>query len=54
MVKRQMVAVCMESPLYFTIPIRKRLELVKQGGRLASTDLRKVFLSWVKTGRLKP
>jgi len=29
-VKRQVVAVCMESPLYFTIPLRERLELVKQ------------------------
>jgi hypothetical protein len=29
-VKRQVVAVCMESPLYFTLPVRERLELVKQ------------------------
>jgi hypothetical protein len=28
--KRQVVAVCMESPLYFTIPLRERLEFVKQ------------------------
>jgi hypothetical protein len=29
-VKRQIVAVCMDSPLYFTLPLRERLELVKQ------------------------
>jgi hypothetical protein len=29
-VKRQIIAMCMESPLYFTIPVRERLELVKQ------------------------
>jgi hypothetical protein len=29
-VKRQVVAVCMESPLYLNIPLRERLELVKQ------------------------
>ena len=27
-IKREIVAVFMESPLYFTIPLRKRLELL--------------------------
>jgi hypothetical protein len=39
-VKRQVVAVCMESPLYFTIPLRERLELVKQLERRISPNKR--------------
>ena len=27
-IKREIVAVFMESPLYFTIPLKKRLELI--------------------------
>ena len=51
MVKREVVAVCMESPLYFTMPLRKRLQLVKQHEQEDSADnLRKVLLIWVKNG----
>ena len=28
-IKRELVAVFMESPLYFTIPIKKRLEFIR-------------------------
>ncbi len=27
--RREVVAVCMESPLYFTMPLQKRLDLLK-------------------------
>ena len=41
----------MESPLYFTMPLRKRLELVKQHELgLSSSNLRDVLLNWVKDG----
>jgi hypothetical protein len=46
--KRDVVAVYMESPLYFTMPLRKRLELVNQ--QLFNNNTREVFLYWVKTG----
>jgi hypothetical protein len=38
---REVVAVCMESPLYFTMPVRERLELVKKhAGRISFLFLR--------------
>jgi hypothetical protein len=47
------VAVCMESPLYFTLPLRKRLELLKQVEQQpALCTLRQDFLGWIKTGIL--
>jgi hypothetical protein len=46
--KRDVVAVYMESPLYFTMPLRKRLELVNQ--QIFYNNTREVFLYWVKTG----
>jgi hypothetical protein len=55
MVKREVVAACMESPLYFTIPLRKRLDLVKQIHRDGPpSKLPQVFLSWVKKGHFQP
>ena len=46
--RREVVAVCMESPLYFTVPLRKRLEMVKR--QTSSCDTRNDLLTWVKTG----
>jgi hypothetical protein len=38
---REVVAVCIESPLYFTMPVRERLELVKKhAGRISFLFLR--------------
>jgi hypothetical protein len=48
--KRDIVAVYMESPLYFTIPLRDRLELVNR--QLFYNNTREVFLCWVKTGAI--
>ena len=51
--RKAAVAACMESPFYFTLPLQKRLELVK---RLEQPpvfcSLRQDFLAWVKTGIL--
>jgi hypothetical protein len=43
----------MESPLYFTLPLRKRLQLLQQFELQPSfSTLRRDFLGWVKTGIL--
>jgi hypothetical protein len=52
-IKKEMVEAWMDSPLYFTIPLQMRLALVKQEKRQpSSTNLRELFLNWVKTGYL--
>lgn len=49
--RRKLIETCMESPLYFTMPVRMRLELVKGTKRLTSAmGLREDLLNWVKTG----
>jgi len=43
----------MESPFYFTLPLQKRLELMKQlDQQPVFCTLRQDFLVWVKTGIL--
>jgi hypothetical protein len=43
----------MESPFYFTLPLQKRLELLKQVERQpVFSTLRQDFLGWIKTGIL--
>jgi L-asparaginase II len=52
-VRREVVAACMESPFYFTLPLRKRLELMKQVEQQpVFSTLRQAFLGWIKTGIL--
>jgi hypothetical protein len=46
--KREMVSACMESPIYFTVPLRHRLELVNR--QVSGRQTRHDFLTWVKTG----
>ena len=49
---KEVVGLCMESPLYFSMPLAKRLEFVKGGIAGNPTHgLREDLLSWVKTGR---
>jgi hypothetical protein len=48
--KRDLVAVYMESPLYFTMPLHERLGLVNR--QLFYNNTREVFSYWVKTGCL--
>jgi hypothetical protein len=51
--RREVVAACMESPLYFTLPLQKRLELMKQVEKQpVFSSLRQDFLGWIKTGIL--
>jgi len=43
----------MESPLYFTLPLRNRLELMKQlEQQPVFSTRRQDFLRWIKTGVL--
>jgi hypothetical protein len=45
----------MESPFYFTLPLRKRLELMQQVEQQpVFSTLRQDFLGWIKTGILSP
>jgi hypothetical protein len=51
--RKAVVAACMESPFYFTLPLQQRLELLQQLDRQpVSSTLRQDFLGWIKTGIL--
>lgn len=51
--RKAVVAACMESPFYFTLPLQKRLELMKQlEQHPVFSTLRQDFLGWIKTGIL--
>jgi hypothetical protein len=51
--RKEVVAACMESPFYFSLPLQKRLELMKQVERQPGfSTLRQEFLGWIKTGIL--
>jgi hypothetical protein len=53
--RKALVAACMESPLYFTLPLQQRLELLQQLDRQpVFSTLRQDFLGWIKTGILIP
>ena len=52
--RKTVVAVCMESPFYFTLPLQQRLELIKQlDQQPVFSTLRQQFLRWIKTGILR-
>jgi L-asparaginase II len=51
--KKEVVAACMESPFYFAVPLKERLELMRQLQQPSFySTLRQDFLFWIKTGRL--
>jgi hypothetical protein len=51
MERKEIVEIYMGSPLYFTMPIRIRLEFIKRGEYFFSDNgLRKDLLNWVRTG----
>ncbi len=52
MERREIVAMCMESPLYFTMPLKMRLDFVRREGLYPSNQLRKDIISWLKTGNI--
>jgi hypothetical protein len=50
--RKEIIQMCMESPLYFTMPLSRRLEFVKKREQAyASNGLREDLLNWVKTGQ---
>jgi hypothetical protein len=52
--RKAVVAACMESPFYFSLPLWQRLELIKQLDRQpVFSTLRQDFLGWIKTGILR-
>jgi hypothetical protein len=52
-VRREVVAACMESPFYFTLPLQKRLELLKQVEQQPGfSTWCQDFSGWNKTGKL--
>ena len=54
MSKREVIEMCMESPLYFTMPLKTRLEFVKKFERLFPVNgLRADLLGWVRTGHFE-
>jgi hypothetical protein len=51
--RKALVAACMESPFYFTLPLRERLELMQQlDQQPVFCGLRQALLGWIKTGIL--
>jgi hypothetical protein len=51
--RKEVVAACMESPFYFTLPLQARLKLLKQVEKQSGCcTLRQEFLGWIKTGNL--
>ena len=51
--RKEVVAACMESPFYFTLPLLERLALMKHVEQQpVSSTLRQAFLGWIKTGIL--
>jgi hypothetical protein len=50
--RKEVVEVCMESPLYFSMPLKTRLGFVKgRDESHSSNSLREVLLIWIKTGQ---
>ena len=50
---KRVIEICMESPLYFTMPLRIRLELIRKlAGSNHESNFREELLHWVKTGNL--
>lgn len=53
--RKQVVEVCMESPLYFSMPLKTRLGFVKgRDEAYSSSSLRENLLIWIRTGYYYP
>jgi len=51
--RKAVVAACMESPFYFTLPLQERLKLMQHlDHQPVFSTLRQDFLGWIKTGIL--
>jgi hypothetical protein len=52
---KETVEVCMESPLYFSMPLKTRLGFLKGRDEAhSSSSLREVLLIWIRTGYYYP
>jgi hypothetical protein len=52
---KEAVEVCMESPLYFSMPLKTRLGFLKgRDEAYSSNSLREVLLIWIRTGYYYP
>jgi len=52
--RKEVIGMCMESPLYFTMSLKMRLEFVKRSERVFSPQgLREDLISWVRTGHFE-
>jgi hypothetical protein len=50
--RKEIIKMCMECPLYFTMPVQMRLSFVKKREQAYSDNgLREAILIWVKTGQ---
>jgi hypothetical protein len=53
--RKEVVEVCIESPLYFSMPLKRRLGFVKgRDETYSSSSLREVLLIWIRTGYYYP
>ena len=53
--RKEVVELCMESPLYFSMPLKTRLGFVKgRNEAYSSSSLRKALLIWIRTGYYYP
>ena len=50
--RKEFIQMAIESPLYFTLPLRVRLDLLNRREQFfSSRGLREDLLSWVRTGQ---
>jgi hypothetical protein len=53
--RKEVVEVCMESPLYFSMPLKRRLGFVKGRAEAYSpSSLREILMIWIRTGYYYP
>ena len=49
--KKDMVSLLIESPLYFTLSLSKRYELVtRYGGETSFIEIKNRLINWIETG----
>jgi hypothetical protein len=49
--RKEVIEMAIESPLYFTMPVKERLDYINQWERcLSNNSLREALLGWVRTG----
>ena len=51
--RETVVAVCLENPFYFVLPLQQKLELIHLDPQPVFSTLRRRLLRWIKTGILR-